>query len=111
MAKHVQLVLDSIKGNNGSRKVAYIYKPNKMFDARISADAREKTKTMFQVAQEELGNTVFDVNSCSRNLLEFTAPCLGELVFDIDKSTAAMVAAVDDSGIRFGKNKFMETVF
>ncbi len=111
MAKHVQLVLDSIKGVVGSRKVAYIYKPSKMFDSRISAESREKTKTMFQVAQEELGGTVFDVNACSRDLLEFAAPFLGELVFDIDRSTAAMVAAVDESGIRFGKDKFMETVF
>ena len=111
MAKHVQLVLDSLKASAGSRKVAYIYKPNKMFDAKISPEQREKTKTMFQVAQEELGETVFDVNACSRDLLQFAAPFLGELVFDIDRSTAEMIAAVDESGIRFGKDKFMETVF
>jgi len=111
MAKHVQLVLDTLKSTNGSRKVAYIYKPNKMFDHRIPASEREKTKTMFQVAQEELGGTIFDINACSRDLLKFTAPFLGELHFDINQSTAGMMAAVDESGIRFGKDRFMETVF
>ena len=111
MAKHVQLVLDGLKSTTGSRKVNLVYKPNKMFDHRISAEQREKTKTMFQTAQEELGGTIFDVNACSHDLLEFAAPFLGELHFDIDKSTAAMIQAVDDSGIRFGKDKFMETVF
>ena len=111
MAKHVQLVLDGLKSATGSRKVAYIYKPNKMFDHRIPAAEREKTKTMFQVAQEELGGTIFDVNSCSRDLLEFAAPFLGKLHFDINASTAEMLAAVNESGIRFGKDKFLETVF
>ena len=111
MAKHIQMVLDSIKSGNGSRKVKYIYKPNKTFDNRITPEAREKTKSMFQVAQEELGETVFDVNICSKELLEVAAQILGEIDFDIDSSTKKMLEAVEESGIRFGTNKFLKTVF
>ena len=111
MSKNIHIVLDSVKGNTGSRKVAYIYKPNKKFDLRISKEEREKTKTMFQVAQEELGETVFDVNVCTRPLLDFAANFINELDFDINTSTADMMQAVEDSGIRFGRNRFLETVF
>ena len=111
MAKHIQMVLDSIKSSNGSRKVKYIYKPNKIFDNRITPEAREKTKNMFQVAQEELGEIVFDVNACSKELLNIAAPMLGEIVFDINSSTKDMMTAVEESGIRFGTNKFLKTVF
>ena len=111
MAKHVQLVLDSIKLGTGSRKVSYAYKPNKTFDRRIPPEEREKTKTMFQIAQEELGETFFDVNACTKEMFEVVANEIGAITFDIDKSTAEMLQAVHDSEIRFGSNKFLQTVF
>ena len=111
MAKHIQMVLDSIKSGNDNRKVTYIYKPNKIFDNRITPEAREKTKNMFQIAQEELGGLVFDVNACTKELLGVAAPMLGDVVFDINASTKEMMQAVDESGIRFGTNKFLKTVF
>ena len=66
---------------------------------------------MFQIAQEELSGTVFDVNACTKEMLEVTANEIGAITFDINKSTAEMLQAVHDSGIRFGSNKFVQTVF
>ena len=111
MSKNVQFVLDSIKTGSGSRKVQYAYKPNKTFDRRIPPEEREKTKSMFQITQELLGGTDFDVNACTKEMLEVTANEIGGLVFDINKSTAEMLQAVHDSGIKFGSNKFVQTVF
>ena len=111
MAKHTALVLDNVKPHTGSRKVQYAYKPNKLFDNKISGDARLQTKKNFEIAQAELGNTIFDVNILTRDLLNVAAPMLGELEFDVDKSTKVMIQVVDDSGIRYGINKFMNTVF
>ena len=112
MAKHTQIILDSLKiGGAGSRKIKMTYKPNKMFDNRISAENREKAKTMFEIAQDELGGLNFDVNIFTRKLVEDAAKILGETVFDINKSTADMMTAVEESGIRFGSNKFLKTVF
>ena len=111
MAKHTSLVLDNLKTTVGSRKVQYAYKPNKTFDHRISADARLQTKKNFAIVQAELGNTVLDVNVLTRDLLKVAATMLGELEFDADKATKIMIQVVDDSGIRYGINKFMGTVF
>ena len=111
MAKNVAILLENVKPQTGSRKINYAYKPNKIFDNRISADARLQTKKIFEIVQNELSQTVFDVNILTRSLMYVAAPAIGELHFDIDRSTKGMIDVVDNSGIRYGINKFMQTVF
>ena len=111
MAKNVSVILDASKLKTSTRKAPTPYKPFKYLDNRITPEARKITQQLFLAAQEELGKTVFDVNVYTLNLLKVTAPALGEIVFDVDAGTKAMVQAVNDSGIRFGINKFMNSVF
>ena len=111
MAKNVSVILDASKLKTATRKAPTPYKPFKYLDNRITPEARKITQQLFLAAQEELGKTVFDVNVYTLNLLKVAAPALGEIVFDVDAGTKAMVQAVNDSGIRFGINKFMNSVF
>lgn len=111
MAKHITIVLDSVKPHSNSRKIKEPYRPFKIIENKISEENRPKVKKIFEIAQNELGSTIFDVNVLTRNLLQIAAPTLGEIEFDIDKSTKILRDIVDNSGIRYGIGKFMQTVF
>lgn len=111
MAKNVSVILDASKLKTTTRKAPTPYKPFKYLDNRITPEARQVTQKIFLAVQEELGQTIFDVNVYTLNLLKVAAPMIGEIVFDVDAGTKSMVQAVDDSGIRFGIDKFMSSVF
>ena len=111
MAKHVSIVLENVKAHTNSRKIREPYKPFKMIENRISAEVRPQVKKIFETAQDELGQTIFDVNVLTRNLIQVAAPMLGEIEFDVDKGTKVLRNIVDNSGIRYGINKFTATVF
>ncbi len=111
MAKHVNLLLDAMKISKDTRKFKDSYKPLKTFDNRITPEERKKTKTMFEVAQEGLIDCFFDVNVFANRIFQVAAPMIGEIEFDIDAPTRAMFQAVEDSGIRYGANIFLKTVF
>jgi len=111
MAKHISIVLDTVKPHTGSRKIKEPYKPCKMLDNRISAEARATAKKLFETAQDGIGRTIFDVNVLTRNLVQIAAPAIGELEFDVDKQTKILRQIVDNSGIRYGVTKFVESVF
>ena len=111
MAKNIPVVLDSSKLKTNTRKAPTPYKPFKYLDNRISEEDRRKTKQIFETVQGELGHTVFDVNIYTLNLLKVAAPAIGEIIFDVDAGTKSMVQAVDDSGMRYGKDKFLDSVF
>lgn len=111
MAKHISIVLDTVKPHSNTRKIKEPYKPCKLLDNKISAEARRETKKIFEAAQDELGKTIFDVNVLTRSLMQIAAPAIGELEFDVDKQTKILRQIVDDSGIRYGIAKFTETVF
>ena len=111
MAKHISIVLDSVKPHTNSRKIREPYRPFKMIENKISEENRPKVKKIFETAQNELGATIFDVNVLTRNLLQIAAPTLGEIEFDVDKGTNVLREIVDNSGIRYGISKFMQTVF
>jgi len=51
------------------------------------------------------------VNVLTRNLMQIAAPAIGELEFDVDKQTKILRQIVDNSGIRYGVTKFVESVF
>lgn len=111
MARHVSIVLDQAKLKKSSRKINQPYKTSKLLESKIPADDREKTKKILLVAQGELSATVFDINLFALNLLKIAAPAIEQISFDIDKSTLGMKKVVEESGIRFGVNKFLATVF
>lgn len=111
MAKNISVILDASKLKTTTRKAPTPYRPFKFLDNRITPEARQITQKIFLAVQEELGGTVFDVNVYTLNLLKVAAPAVGEIVFDVDAGTKSMVQAVEDSGIRFGVNKFMSSVF
>lgn len=111
MAKNIHLILDSTKLKTVGRKARTPYRPNKTLDNRITPEARNITKKIFETAQSELGGLIFDVNIYTRNLIAIVAPTLGEIHFDVDAGTKGMVKAVDDSGMRYGLDKFLNSVF
>lgn len=111
MAKNISLILDSSKIKTATRKAPTPYRPFKLLDNRITPEARATTKKIFETVQGELGKTVFDANVYTLNLLKIAAPTLGEIVFDVDAGTKSMVKAVDESGIRYGIDKFLSAVF
>ena len=111
MAKNISVILDASKLKTTTRKAPTPYRPFKYLDNRITPEARKITQQMFLAAQAELGGTVFDVNIYTLNLLKIAAPALGEIAFDVDAGTKSMVQAVNDSGIRFGVSKFLNSVF
>ena len=111
MAKNISVILDSAKLKTATRKAPTPYKPFKYLDNRISAENRTTTKKIFEMVQGELAPTVFDVNIYTANLIKVAAPVIGEIIFDVDAGTKSMVQAVDESGMRYGKDKFLESVF
>ena len=111
MAKHIAIVLDGFKPHTNSRKIKEPYKPFKEIEKRIPDEKRGEVKKIFETAQTELGKTIFDVNVLTRSLMQAAAPAIGEIVFDVDKQTKILCDIVDNSGIRYGVGKFMETVF
>ena len=111
MAKNISVILDSAKLKTATRKAPTPYKPFKLLDNRISAEQRTTTKKLFEMVQGELAHIVFDVNVYTANLLKIAAPVIGEIVFDVDAGTKNMTQAVDNSGIRYGRDKFLDSVF
>lgn len=111
MAKNISVVLDATRLRTNTRKAPTPYKPFKMLDNRISAENRATTKKLFETVQGELAHTVFDVNIYTANLIKVAAPIIGEVIFDVDAGTKGMVQAVEDVGIRFGRDKFLSLVF
>ena len=111
MAKNIHLILDSAELKTVGRKARTPYRPNKLFDNRITPEARAITKKIFETVQNELGGLVFDVNIYTRNILKVAAPILGEVQFDVDAGTKHMIKAVNDSGMRYGMDKFLNSVF
>lgn len=111
MAKNVHLILDSTKLKTVGRKARTPYRPNKILDNRITPEARVVTKKIFETVQGELGGLIFDVNVYTKNLLTVAAPILGEIQFSVDSGTKNMMKAVDDSGMRYGLDKFLNSVF
>lgn len=111
MAKNVSVILDAAKIKTNSRKAPTPYKPFKYLDNRITFEERAKTKKIFEAVQSELGQTIFDVNIYTANLTKIAAPVIGAIVFDVDAGTKGMIQAVDNSGIRYGIEKFFNSVF
>lgn len=111
MAKNVSVVLAAAKSKLGCRKIKEPYKPSPALMQRISAEDREKTKKLLAVVHEELVTKIFDVNIYTNNLLNIAAPAIGEINFDIDAGTRGMMKVVDESGIRFGINRFLKVIF
>lgn len=111
MAKNISVILDAAKIKKASRKAPTPYKPFKYLDNRISPENRLITKKIFETVQNELGATFFDVNIYTANLIKIAAPVIGEIVFDVDAGTKGMIKAVEESGIRYGKDKFLDSVF
>ena len=111
MAKNIHLILDATKLKTVGRKARTPYRPNKILDNRISEEARSITKKLFETVQDELGNLIFDVNIYTQKMLGVVAPILGEIEFSVDAGTKKMMQAVHDSGIRYGKDKFLNSVF
>lgn len=111
MAKNVSVILDASKIKTVTRKAPTPYKPFRYLDNRITPEARTTTKQIFLAVQDELGKTIFDVNIYTLNLLKVAAPAIGEIIFSVDAGTKSMLQAVDDSGIRYGIDKFLNSVF
>lgn len=111
MAKNISVVLDSSKLKTNTRKAPTPYKPFKFLDNRISEEQRSTTQKIFETVQAELGKTVFDANVYTENLLNIAAPVIGKIIFDVDAGTKSMIQAVDESGMRYGRDKFLDSVF
>ncbi len=95
-----------------NRKILQLkYSPSKKVDFKISEEGRNQTAEMFKIARDELGVLVLNVDTPTKKHLAIAAMALGNIDFDIDMSTSIMMQVVHDSGIRFGMNKFLETVF
>lgn len=111
MAKNIHVVLDTSKHKKMNRKSRVPYRPVKYLDQRITPEERVITQRIYEAVQDELGDLNFDVEVYTQNMLNVAAPIIGEIVFDVDAGTNKMMQAVHDSGIRFGMDKFLTSVF
>ncbi len=95
-----------------NRKILQLkYSPSKKTDFKIPESERPKIAEIFAIARNELGTLVLNVDIPTKKHLAIAAMALGNIEFDIDMSTRRMEKVVEDSGIRFGISKFLETVF
>lgn len=111
MSKNMHLISEDMKVKVSNRKMTQRYVTPKTDLFRISAEEREKINPVFKVAQEELLTQALDIGIATRKMLNVAAMSFGNIEFDIDAETRLMEKAVEESGIRHGVYKFLDTVF
>lgn len=100
MAKNITLMLELLKRRPSHRKVKLPYKQSRDSRFRISDDDKVKIQKLMDTVHEILGETAFDINISSSNLIRITAFTIGNIKFDITAGTKNMVNVVEESGIR-----------
>lgn len=100
MAKSISLMLELLKRKPSCRKVQLPYKQMRDSRIRLSEDDTAKIQKLIEIVHEVLGETAFDVNISSSNLIRVSAFTIGNIKFDINAGTKNILKIVEESGIR-----------
>ncbi len=110
MAKSISLMMELLKRKPSCRKVHLPYKQSRDSKIKITDEDRTKIEPLMAIVHEVLGATSFDIHISSSNLIRVSAFTLGNLKFDIDASTKNIRKVVNESEIRFSKDKLLKAL-
>ena len=113
MAKNIYLASGALqhKVANGKANRPYPAATKRKSGLKIPEDKLGDVAKIFVTAQNELSNTHFDVNQCTRPILNIAAEEIGKLNYDVYASTRNMLQIVRESGIHKGIEKILEKIF
>lgn len=110
MAKSISLMMELLKRKPSCRKVHLPYKQSRDSKIKITDEDRTRIEPLMAIVHEVLGATSFDIHISSSNLIRVSAFTLGNLKFDIDASTKNIRKVVNESEIRFSKDKLLKAL-
>ena len=112
MAKNIYMASGALnpKVVNGKANRPYPAANKRKSGLKIPDDRYNDVMKVFTVVQNELSGVHFDVNYCTRPMLQLAAEELNKINFDIYASTRNMLQIVREAGIHKGIEKILEKI-